>query len=381
MNNKEKIKEMVLKKLSLKDIAQKLSLEVSTIENKVEEIKNNNPDVNLSYLKPKNDIFKKVNKAIDCIKKRQNQMHIGMNELKNKDIFNELNEKISYWDIRLVRLFIKEQEYKKFKTNLTKEEKDIIENNFVDFDSVKNSVVYGIPAFLNWKQKHFKKDSVVEFAKKYIVDVKAINKKRKNGVIGVSHILIKYKDSIKEPIYLKDLVCVDYCRAGGKKSKLMFLLEETKRSTSNHDKQKKAGVEFMKSTVKNVKKYINFLKPDSIIFIPHSVKRNYQIMEEYKKLLKNNITIDDLKKKPGFRAQKELSKMDEKKINADSSFSINKKKEKNYKKILLIDDLSSSGATLNQMAKKVYSKYDAKDIYGIAILGSDTGILPPERIA
>ena len=26
------------------------------------------------------------------------------------------------------------------------------------------------------------------------------------------------------------------------------------------------------------------------------------------------------------------------------------------------------------MAKKVYSKYDAKDIYGIAILGSNTGI-------
>ena len=44
-----------------------------------------------------------------------------------------------------------------------------------------------------------------------------------------------------------------------------------------------------------------------------------------------------------------------------------------YKKVLLIDDFTGSGATLNIIAKKMKEQYIAENVIGLTITGSMNG--------
>jgi orotate phosphoribosyltransferase-like protein len=69
--------------------------------------------------------------------------------------------------------------------------------------------------------------------------------------------------------------------------------------------------------------------------------------------------------------QKSLSSLGERINNANTTFTI--PEEQRYNKILLIDDAVGSGATLNQIAKKIKEKGTSSYIIGLAIVGSFKG--------
>ena len=120
---------------------------------------------------------------------------------------------------------------------------------------------------------------------------------------------------------------------------------------------------------------INFIKKeniDAVGFIPPTEQRKFQFMTE----LKNNLDLDlpeieIVKIKTDIIVpQKTLTKIEDRKINADKTMFINFNSGKKFKKVLLIDDAVGSGASFNQVAKKIKSKNITNKIYSLAIVGS-----------
>ena len=66
--------------------------------------------------------------------------------------------------------------------------------------------------------------------------------------------------------------------------------------------------------------------------------------------------------------QKSLNKIEERISNAENTFVV--KGVVSYKNVLVIDDAVGSGSTLNQISGKLKSKQLAKNVIGLAIVGS-----------
>ena len=71
-------------------------------------------------------------------------------------------------------------------------------------------------------------------------------------------------------------------------------------------------------------------------------------------------------------AQKTLSKLEDRVINARGSIFI-KNETKHYKTVLLVDDAVGSGATMNETAVKLKQTGVAKRVIGLAVVGSYKG--------
>ena len=69
--------------------------------------------------------------------------------------------------------------------------------------------------------------------------------------------------------------------------------------------------------------------------------------------------------------QKSLNKLEERINNAENSFAISEKVR--FDRVLLLDDAVGSGSTLNQIAGKIKQKQVAKEVAGLAIVGSFKG--------
>lgn len=94
-------------------------------------------------------------------------------------------------------------------------------------------------------------------------------------------------------------------------------------------------------------------KIDAVAFIPPTVARKTQLMDFLSKKIKLNIPILKLSKIKSLVPvqQKSLKKVEDRMINASKTIQIDFIKEK-HQNILLIDDVTGSGSTLNQTAKK-----------------------------
>lgn len=112
---------------------------------------------------------------------------------------------------------------------------------------------------------------------------------------------------------------------------------------------------------------------DCVAFVPPTIERKVQIMSELKKLLKVDlpeVRIEKIKTAI-IIPQKALSKIFERVANAKNTFIIPKQPKHNH--LLIIDDAIGSGATINEISKKIKNKDIAKKITGLAITGSYKG--------
>ena len=89
--------------------------------------------------------------------------------------------------------------------------------------------------------------------------------------------------------------------------------------------------------------------------------------------LKINLPVIEIMKIGGIIPvpQKSLNKIEERINNAENTFVI--KGNVSYNNLLLIDDAVGSGSTLNQISGKIKRKELAKNIIGLAIVGSYKG--------
>ncbi len=124
-----------------------------------------------------------------------------------------------------------------------------------------------------------------------------------------------------------------------------------------------------------LKALLKKLKIEAVAWVPHSIPREVPFLKEYRKGLRIALPEVELVKAYAGEvpvAQKSLSKLEERIVNAESSFFL-KEIDYNYKRILLIDDAVGSGATLNEIAKKIKKGTQVKEVYGFAIVGSLKG--------
>ncbi len=172
-----------------------------------------------------------------------------------------------------------------------------------------------------------------------------------------------------EKIYLDFLFYFDFYaieRFG--KTKIGNIMHYAKQS------QNKMLMQILIDNIKNrIHHFVSKNNFDAVGFVPPTIKREKQIMKFLEKKLDiilphiKILKISNIIPVP----QKSLSKIDERIVNADNTFVVNSKQK--FKHILLIDDAVGSGATLNQIAKKIKEKNIAKKTTALAIVGSFKG--------
>jgi hypothetical protein len=114
-------------------------------------------------------------------------------------------------------------------------------------------------------------------------------------------------------------------------------------------------------------------KVDAVCFVPPTIRREVQIMKYLQQHLDINLPVAGVKKISGLIPvpQKSLNKLEERISNAQKTFLVSETRK--FKTIALIDDAVGSGATMNEIAKKIKDKKLADKIIGIAVTGSFKG--------
>lgn len=251
----------------------------------------------------------------------------------------------------------------KIKYNIPQIIRNIINKNYI-YISPSGLMIEGFDGFCTWCEE--KNQDVIKTAQDYIQTIKKYHTyKNKHGLIdGMVKMKNTFKDVFLDKIYYIDFYSIE--RFG--KTKLGTLLLYAKQGQDK--KLIKKIVDIINNTVKNL---IKNEKINTIGFIPPTVKRKIQFIKELDKMLNINLhRINIIKVTSGISVpQKTLPKLEDRIENAKNTMFI---KENNiYKNILLIDDAIGSGATLNEVAKKIKEKGYKGKIIGLALVGSFKG--------
>jgi len=281
-----------------------------------------------------------------------------------KQLVNLLDEKIIIKTGKPPKVFysLKKLSDQKEKIKIDLKTRKTINNSYLLITSEGNKLE-GIDGFAYWCKKQ--KLPIEKTAEEYIKTIKKYSAYKKNGLIDGMKKMKKTFDKI----YLDNILCIDFYsieRFG--KTRLGQLLLYAKQSQNK--RLIKEIVETISPIIKKIeKKY----KIDGVGFIPPTVKREVQFMNELKKAL--NLKIKEIKitkiKTEISVPQKTLSKLSDRIDNARQTFAIEEIGK--FNSVLLIDDAVGSGATLNEIAKIIKEKGLTKKITGLSVVGSFKG--------
>lgn len=242
---------------------------------------------------------------------------------------------------------------------------DIIINENYVYVSPSGEVIYGVAGFQEWCQKN--KFEYDKEKKTFIEKFKTFEKLKKNGVISAKKSIL----SGKNKVYLDNIFFSDFYNIGHYgKTKLGQLVYLGK--TSQNKTIIKEIVKLVYPAILNI---IEKYDIKQVCFIPPTMDRKVQFMDVFKRGLKLNlleiiaIKVPSLTKVP----QKTLRKLEDRIINATKTIAINPN-QVIIGNVLIIDDATGSGATLNETARKIknISKNDVK-VIGYSVIGSYKG--------
>lgn len=242
---------------------------------------------------------------------------------------------------------------------------NFLKQNFILITEV-GKLLEGLSAFENWCQKR-------KLPLDKTIDEFILTKEKYNNYLDKNG-LISGLDKLKntkgyDAIYLDELLYLDFYaieRFG--KTRLGTILHYAKQGQNKM--LMKIMIEEIKSKVQVI---INEYKIDAVAFVPPTIKRETQLMKFLANGLKINLPAIEIQKISGIIPvpQKSLNKIEERINNAENTFVI--KGNVSYNNLLLIDDAVGSGSTLNQISGKIKRKKLAKNIFGLAIVGSYKG--------
>lgn len=242
------------------------------------------------------------------------------------------------------------------------QKQSFIEENFL-YITPLGKYLSGIEGFNEWCSE--RRLNARDQAEQYIKLHKQISKNKKNGLIVATD---KFNQTFPENV-LREVFYVDfYSLPQFGKTKLGQLILYAKQSQDPKlIREITADIADEISTV--LKKY----KIDAVGFIPPTVKRQTQFMRELERNLNIPLPVIELTKVKTeiIVAQKTLKKLEDRIANAKNTIMV--EEQRVFENVLLIDDATGSGASLQETTKKLTEKKLAKNVYGLAIVGSYKG--------
>ncbi|NCU29733.1 HTH domain-containing protein [Candidatus Saccharibacteria bacterium] len=246
---------------------------------------------------------------------------------------------------------------------ITKDVVEIIDNEFF-YISSRGTVHEGWKGFLYWCRE--RKLDPRKTAERYKKTIDKYYSYKKDGLIdGMYKLNASFEEVALDRVFYIDFYSIEIFG----KTKLGQLLLFAKQSQNRKLINEIVGI--IEPVVLRV---IDKYQIDGVGFIPPSVKRELQLMKAIQNKLNLNVRILSINK---IRTtvtvpQKTLSKIEDRIINARETISLDDTGI--YKNILLIDDALGSGATLNEVAKKIRNKKMCTgQIVGLVITGSFKG--------
>lgn len=246
--------------------------------------------------------------------------------------------------------------------------KKVINDQYLYISPV-GEMLYGLEGFNRWASEIKEEERIVDLAKEY---TKALFNSRQyvvsNGWIDATK---KIKNTF-EKVYVDKLFYGDfYSFPKFGKTKLGQLMLYAKQS------QNRSLVEEITRLVRPViEKIIKKYNIKAIVFIPPTVPRQVQFMNELEKSLNLQLPEIDLVKSSSGRVivpQKTLARLEERIVNARETI-FPRNTEFSYPDILLLDDAAGSGATFNETAGKIRGIMAGKvKIIAFAVVGSIKG--------
>lgn len=317
-------------------------------------------------------------------KNKIKSLFIEKKELSVNEIVSELNISKQYVH-RILNQFIESNDIERvglppktiYKLKIVSEKKAVsstiissnkqkfLQENFIVITEI-GQLLEGIDAFENWCNK--RKLPAEKTIDEFILTKEKYNQYiDKNGLISGLEKLKSTKGYDK--IYMDELLYLDF-----------YAIErfgKTRLGTILHYAKQGQNKMLMKILIDEIKEKINTIllvyKIDAIAYVPPTIKRETQLMKVLANGLKINLPSIEIKKIGGIIPvpQKSLNKIEERINNAENTFVV--KGNVSYNTILLIDDAVGSGSTLNQIAGKIKNKQLAKNVIGLAIVGSYKG--------
>lgn len=244
----------------------------------------------------------------------------------------------------------------------------VIDENYLYISPV-GELLYGFEGFVTWVKGIKEEVRLTQLAEEYVrVLTQFKNHRNPDGYIDAT----KKAKSTFEDTAVDTLLCADfYSIPKFGKTKLGQLVLYAKQS------QNRELINELVVVVKPIiEKIIKKFSIDAVAFIPPTVPRSLQFMDEFEKALNLQIPSIELVKVQAGEvavAQKTLSRLEERVENARDTIFL-KSNENSYPNVLLIDDAVGSGSTFNETAKKFKGVMVGKNsIIGFAIVGSFKG--------
>ncbi len=241
---------------------------------------------------------------------------------------------------------------------------NLIQENFLLL-TPDGKEVEGIGGFIKWciDRKYSIQEKSIEYKKHFDEYTKQI----KGGAIDAT---TKIKNSFKNKIFLDHLYYLHpHSIPVFGKTKITQLLFHAKQT-----QDKKLIQRVLDMVVPEIKSFLEKNKFDSIAFVPPTVQRNIQFMKLLEIKIASNlpkINIEKIRTNITIQ-QKSLKDINDRIKNAEQTMIV-LNHNTNYKKTLIIDDFTGSGATLNVIAGKIKKQNISKNISGLTITGSMNG--------
>jgi predicted amidophosphoribosyltransferase len=257
--------------------------------------------------------------------------------------------------------------YQKYQTQEigfnNEEYSQIIEQNYL-YVSPTGDLIRGVNGLKTWCLKNkfdFEQEKLA-----YIGKIKQVSKLKQNGVLSAKKTILSGKNKLYlDNIYFSDFYTLDYFG----KTKLGQLVYVGKTSQNKNLIREVAGL--IKPSMLPL---ITKLEIQYVCFIPPTIERKVQFVNMLKKSLRLDLPEIIAVKVPSNTkvAQKTLRKLEDRIENAQKTIAVNPNQIINGN-VLIIDDATGSGATLNETAKKIKTISPTVKVYGYSVVGSYKG--------
>jgi len=261
---------------------------------------------------------------------------------------------------KIIYTYISKKDENLFST----EQREVIEKYYV-YTTPEGRLLEGMRGFIYWAENKSGRKDITKLAEEYV----ETRKKYYDNQVGV--LMIDATEKLQyvfgEDVYIKKLFHRDFdaLPVFGKTA----LSQMVRTAKSGH-----ANRVLMNNIVKKIQESINKIISqydiDCVAFIPPTVARKTQLMTFIaqqliipceKILFSKERTLIPIQ-------QKSLKKIEDRMLNAQKTIFVSAPKK--YKNLLLIDDVTGSGSTLNETAKKIISQGIAQKVYAFTVTGS-----------